>query len=74
MTSDVDQSVAAEIRAQLARHRMSNRQLATKLGRSYMWVARRASGEVPATVADVHAIAGAIGIDPAELLTPTPTP
>lgn len=64
MSTEVDQNVASEIRAQLARHRVSQRTLAERLGVNYMWLARRASGEVPATVGDLHLIADALGIEP----------
>ncbi len=64
MSTEVDQNVASEIRAQLARHRVSQRQLAERLHVNYMWISRRASGEVPVTVGDLHSIANALEIDP----------
>ncbi|HET6298612.1 MAG TPA: helix-turn-helix transcriptional regulator [Kribbella sp.] len=70
MSSEANQNVAAAIRAEMARQRVTTRQLASKLGVSAMWVSRRFSGEVAATVGDVHDIATALGIDPDVLLAP----
>lgn len=54
--------VAGQIRAELGRARMSQSVLAERLGVSHSWVYRRLIGEAPLTVADVQAIANALGV------------
>jgi transcriptional regulator with XRE-family HTH domain len=51
------QAVAAEVRAQLARRRMSGRRAAFALGWKQPYIARRLSGEIPFDVNDLAALA-----------------
>lgn len=57
-----DQLVAGEIRAELARQRRSQAELAELLGVSKPWLSRRLSGETPLSVADVAVIAEALQV------------
>lgn len=60
--------VAAEIRATMARQEVSAQELATRLGVSKMWVSRRTSGQTRLTLDDVARIAAALEVDSAQLL------
>ena len=62
MTSHPDDLVAAEIRAELARQRVSHAALAGQLGVSRPYLSRRLSGETPLSVADVARIAELLGV------------
>lgn len=61
-------SVAAEVRAQLARQRMSASALAKALGKSEMYISRRLRGEMPLDLDDLERIASALEVDFAALL------
>lgn len=61
-------SVASTVRAELARRRISGRDLATALGWSERTLRRRLAGAVPFTVDELTAVAGHLGIPAAELL------
>ena len=65
-TPDLSGAVAAELRAELGRQRVTVRALADKLGRPRSWVQRRLSGEV-LTLDDLHLIATALDLDPRSL-------
>lgn len=54
--------VAAEVRAQLARRRVSGRQAAFALGWKQPYIARRLSGEIPFDVNDLTALADLLGL------------
>lgn len=60
--------VAEEIRALMARQRMSGRELARRLNVSASWVNYRLTGSQPIDVNDLELIAEALGVDAAELL------
>lgn len=60
--------VAEEIRAALARRRMSGRQLANTLGVSQTWMSSRLSGSTPIDLNDLERISAAMGIEVADLL------
>lgn len=62
------QAAAANLRAALARRRMSGRELARQLDKPPMWVHRRLAGEQAITIDDLTLIAGVLGITPASLL------
>lgn len=57
MNNRVSAIVAGEVRAYLARRRLSARQAAIKLGWTAPYLSRRLTGEVPFDVADLAAIA-----------------
>jgi len=73
-TSSLRESVAAEIRAQLARRRLSGRQAAAMLGWTSPYLSRRLTGEVPFDVSDLEAIAGLLGVPVASFLQGPPAP
>ena len=60
--SSLPHDVAAEVRAHLARQRLSGRQAAIRLGWTQPYMSRRLTGEIPFDVADLEAIADLLGI------------
>lgn len=62
------QRVAANVRAELGRHRKSQADLAQALGRSQPYVSRRLVGRVAFGVDEVEQIAGWLGVPVALLL------
>lgn len=64
--------VAAELRAHLARQRLSGRALAKMLGENQTWVSRRLAGHVPLDTDDLQRIAEVLGLTPMELLAGVP--
>ena len=58
--------VAAEVRAHLARQRLSGRQAAFALGWKQPYIARRLSGEIPFDVNDLAAIASLLSLPVSE--------
>lgn len=69
-SATLSQMVAEEIRALMARRRMSGRQLATALKVSPSWVSYRLTGAQPIDVNDLSRIAHALGVGVHELLPP----
>lgn len=69
-SATLSQMVAEEIRALMARRRMSGRQLATELKVSPSWVSYRLTGAQPIDVNDLMQIARALGVGVHELLPP----
>lgn len=66
--------VAAEVRAHLARRKISGRQLGRLLGESQTWVSRRLNADTPMDVDDLDRVAEALGMSPIELLASVPAP
>jgi hypothetical protein len=65
------QHIAAEVRAELARQRMSIRQYAEQLGVNHLWVNRRISTmQTDMTPDDVEFMAGGLGLPVWKLLPP----
>lgn len=62
------QQVAEEIRALLARRRISASELARRLGVNQPYISRRLTGETAADVDDLQRIADALGVAVADLL------
>jgi transcriptional regulator with XRE-family HTH domain len=58
------EAVAAEIRAELARRRLSARRAAARLGWTQAYLSRRLNGDVPFDVKDIEALAGLLGVSP----------
>lgn len=58
----------ANIRALLARRKMTNADLARLIDENPMWVSRRLNDQVPLTVADLLRFADALGEPPSVLL------
>ena len=73
-TSSLRESVAAEIRAQLARRRLSGRQAAALLGWTSPYLSRRLTGEVPFDVSDLEAMAALLDVPVASFLQGPPAP
>ncbi len=67
-SATLSELVAEEVRALMARRRMSGRQLATTLGVSPSWVSYRLTGVQPIDVNDMHLMAGALGVEVHDLL------
>ena len=61
-------AVAMNIRAELARRRVSQHKLAQHLGKSQTWVHRRLSGNVSLSINDIMLIADFLGLPITELL------
>lgn len=55
------EGVAAEVRAELARQKISGRELARRIDRNQVWVARRLNGEVPITADELREFAFILG-------------
>lgn len=72
MSNEVNQTrtaqVAANIRAELARQRVSQRTLADELKMSPAALSNRLAGATPIDVNELSAIADALGVEPADLL------
>lgn len=69
--STLADSVAAEVRAQLARQQLTGTALAAAIGKSEMYVSRRLRGQVAFDLADVEQAAKFLGVSFADLL-PSP--
>lgn len=69
-TSRVDERLAGEMRAAMARHRISQATLADALSVSQAAVSRRLSGRVPFTVHDVEIFARVLQMPLSDLLGP----
>jgi transcriptional regulator with XRE-family HTH domain len=69
-TATLSALVAEEIRALMARRRISGRQLATQLEVSPSWVSYRLTGTQPIDVNDLALIADALGVGVHDLLPP----
>ena len=67
-TYSLSERVAEEIRALLARRRMSGRQLAAALGVSQTWMSSRLSGSTPIDLNDLERIAQVLSIDASNLM------
>lgn len=64
----LDVTAAANIRAEMARRRITGRALADQLGRSQMWLSRRLNGDTAFGLDELEAVAAAIGVPVAQLL------
>jgi transcriptional regulator with XRE-family HTH domain len=69
----INQHVAQEIRAEMARRRISQIVLAKRLGAGQRAISRRLIGEVELTVGDVDQIAQILGIPFEQLLPERPS-
>ena len=64
----LNEAVAGEIRAELARRQWSQVELATRMGVDQMWLSRRLRAVKPLTLTEFEAIAQALGLTPADLM------
>jgi transcriptional regulator with XRE-family HTH domain len=60
--------VAEEVRALMARRRMTGAELARRLGVSQMWISYRLNGRQPIDLDDLERIARVLGVQPLDLL------
>lgn len=63
-----DARVAANVRAELARHQVRHRVLAEKIGRAPNWLSRRLNGDVAFTLGEISEVAEALGVPVTALL------
>lgn len=68
--TQADLTVAGEIRAELARQRVTQTELVRRLGVSRPWLVRRLSGETPLTMADIATIADILNVPVTQLVAP----
>lgn len=66
-----EKAVASEVRAEMARQQVTQKALGEKLGWPQQKLSRRVSGAVPFDVAELDAIAVALGISVMKLLPET---
>lgn len=66
--STLADSVAAEVRAQLARRQITGASLANAIGKSEMYVSRRLRGDIAFDLVDVEQVARFLGIAIVDLL------
>jgi transcriptional regulator with XRE-family HTH domain len=64
------ESVRTNIRAEMARRSLTQSALADRLGISQPSLSKRLSGQTQIEVRDLFGIADALGVHPADLLTP----
>jgi transcriptional regulator with XRE-family HTH domain len=69
-TATLSELVAEEIRALMARRKVSGRELSAKLGVSPSWISYRLSGKQPIDVNDLLRIANVLGVGVHDLLPP----
>ena len=62
MPHSLTDTIAREIRAELARQRLTNRELAERVGIQPSGISRRLDGEIPLKVSEVEQIAAALGV------------
>ncbi len=68
VTATLSERVAEEVRAMLARRRVSGRKLADQLGVSPSWVSYRLTGAQPIDLNDLERIANALNVEVSDLL------
>lgn len=66
----LSRTATEEIRAEMARQRISQHTLAEQLGWTQGYLSRRLTGEVSLSLDDVDAIAAALGISTVQLVWP----
>lgn len=71
---EADALVAGEIRAELARQRITHSALAERLGVSRAYLSRRLNGDTPLSIPDVAAIAQILNVSIAQLTHPVDNP
>jgi transcriptional regulator with XRE-family HTH domain len=70
-TYSLSEYVTAEIRAMMARRRVSGRQLAATLGVSQTWMSTRLAGSTPIDLNDLDKMARALNVEVVDLLPPS---
>jgi transcriptional regulator with XRE-family HTH domain len=64
MPTDLRDTVTAEVRAEMARRRMSQTALAELIGEQQWWISKRLTRATPFTLEDLDRIAQALGLPP----------
>ncbi|NMW64464.1 helix-turn-helix transcriptional regulator [Mobiluncus mulieris] len=64
----MDEALAGEIRAELARRKIQVKKLAAQIGMSREVLSNRVNGSVPFTAAELTKVANTIGISPVVLM------
>lgn len=72
MAEKINETAIREIRAEMARQRISQAQLAQALGWSAFQVSRRLRGQTPVSLDELEAIAGALQVSILQLTDPRP--
>ncbi len=72
MTATYSDCVAGEVRAEMARQRVTQRQLAADADWDERYLSRRLRSEVPFSVDDIDVISQLLGISPSKLTSPAP--
>lgn len=70
MPMTYNESVAAEVRAEMARQRMTQRTLAARLGWDQRMLSRRLTSGVPFSTRDIEQLADALAIPLSALTSP----
>jgi transcriptional regulator with XRE-family HTH domain len=70
MAQTYNETVVAEVRAEMGRRRLSQEDLATALGWTQAAVSRRLTGTVTFSTTEVEQVATALGIPLSQLVTP----
>ena len=68
MTDTIRATVAAALRAEMARQQIDQRTLAARVGKSQTWVQKRTSARVTCDVVDLAILAEALGVPLASFL------
>lgn len=68
MGEDFTKRVAAEVRAEMARQKVSQETLCTRIGMSQSTLSRRITGEYPFDTSELARIAAALGVPVARFL------
>jgi transcriptional regulator with XRE-family HTH domain len=73
MTQNLAEYVAGEVRAEMARQRVSQRQLAAQLGLSQVQIQRRLAGRIEFRPSELDRAAELLGVPVTQLLPSAPT-
>ena len=69
MPTDLRDTVAGAVRAEIARRRMTQQGLADLLGVGQWWVSKRLTRSIPFTIEDLERIATALELPPAYFIS-----
>jgi transcriptional regulator with XRE-family HTH domain len=70
MAQTYNETVAAEVRAEMARQRRSQADIAAGLGWTQAFLSRRLNDDVAFSTDEIERLAGALGIPLSQLVTP----
>jgi transcriptional regulator with XRE-family HTH domain len=68
MPTDLRDTVAAEVRAEMARRKLTQTALAALLGEQQWWVSKRLNRVIPFTIEDLDKIATALELPPTHFM------